>query len=108
MTSRPACRAVYELSAVVWHILDPGEEGPQPPEGHLVSHIRVRICSMPFVEQIQLLCMHGCPYGPVQGVCWGADLPACCRFAPRAPCWHCLVDSPLNALAAIGTRQCPY
>ena len=36
-------RAVYELSAAVWHILDADDalEGQRQAEGHLVSHIRV-------------------------------------------------------------------
>ena len=37
------CRAVYELSAVVWHIQDADEEeeGSAQQEGHLVAHIKV-------------------------------------------------------------------
>ena len=38
------CRAVYELSAVVWHIqdADEDEEGSAQQEGHLVAHIKVQ------------------------------------------------------------------
>ena len=39
------CRAVYELTAVVAHVVDAAEEGPAgtAPEGHLVAHVKV-IC----------------------------------------------------------------
>lgn len=37
------CRAVYELTAVVAHVMDAAEEGPTgtAPEGHLVAHVKV-------------------------------------------------------------------
>ena len=37
------CRVVYELTAVVAHVVDAAEEGPTgtAPEGHLVAHVKV-------------------------------------------------------------------
>lgn len=39
------CRAVYELTAVVAHVVDAAEEGPAgaAPEGHLVAHVKVTL-----------------------------------------------------------------
>jgi len=37
------CRAVYELTAVVAHVVDAAENSPAgtAPEGHLVAHVKV-------------------------------------------------------------------
>ena len=37
-------RGVYELTAMVAHVVDAAEEGPAGtvPEGHLVAHVKVR------------------------------------------------------------------
>ena len=37
-------RAVYELTAVVAHVVEAAEGHPDgtPPEGHLVAHVKVR------------------------------------------------------------------
>ena len=39
------CRAVYELTALVAHVMDAAEEGPAEtaPEGHLVAHVKVNV-----------------------------------------------------------------
>lgn len=43
LTHSAGCRAVYELTALVAHVVDAAENSPAgvAPEGHLVAHVRV-------------------------------------------------------------------
>ena len=46
------CRVVYELTAVVAHVVDAAEEGPAgaAPEGHLVAHVKVMLLQASLVS----------------------------------------------------------
>lgn len=87
------CRAVYELTAVVAHVVDAAEEGPvgAAPEGHLVAHVKVMLLQT-FLISCQ--CWHVC-----HSICHDLQTTArwCTQVLPQdVDSQHGIAQSPIG------------